>query len=130
MNLRRFERPRLWRALGWLLVALIVLLSLTPPLHLQQLDMPTWNDKVGHFIAYFALSAWYAQLYASGRAMMVRVLFCLVLGLSMEGLQSLTATRSADWRDMIANAVGVLCGGLTWFTAFALALQRWDRRAP
>jgi VanZ family protein len=127
MSQRRFAHPRLWRLLAWLIVTVIVVLSLMPPLQLQSWDMPSWNDKVGHFFAYFVLSAWYAQLYGSARAMRHRIIFCLALGAALEGLQSLTETRSADWRDMVANSVGVMCGGLTWFTGLAGTLQRWDR---
>ena len=127
MSLRRFARPRLWIALAWAIVAAIIVFSLMPPLQLQQWNAPTWNDKLGHFIAYFTLSAWYAQMYDSARDMRHRIAFCLFLGAAMEGLQSLTDTRSADWRDMIANAAGVLCGGSLWFTRFAGMLQRWDR---
>jgi VanZ family protein len=128
LSLRRFERPRLWLSLAWSIVTVIVVLSLIPPLHLEPYGAPTWNDKVGHFLAYFALGAWYAQLYDGASDMRRRLLFCLLLGAAMEGLQSLTATRSADWRDMLANAAGVLCGGATWLTPMATALQRWDRR--
>lgn len=126
-TLRAFDRPRLWLAMAWVLVAAIVLLSLLPPAQLRQISVPNWNDKLGHFIAYFALSAWYAQLYGSGRAMARQLVFCLLLGLAMEGLQSLTVSRTADWRDMVANAAGVFAGGSTWFTALAGVLQRWDR---
>ncbi len=127
MSLRRFARPKLWQWLAWLLIAAIVVLSLMPPLHLQAWGAPSWNDKLSHFLAYFLLSAWYAQLYDSAREMRLRVLFCLALGAAIEGLQSLTGTRSADWRDMLANGTGVIFGGLTWFTSLAGALQRWDR---
>jgi VanZ family protein len=113
---------------AWLLVIVIVVLSLLPPLQLQQFGAPTWNDKAGHFLAYFTLSAWYAQLYDSAADMRRRVVFCLLLGAAMEGLQSLTATRSADWRDMVANGVGVMLGSALWLTPMAGTLQRWDRR--
>ena len=127
MSLRRFARPQLWQWLAWLLIAAIALLSLMPPLQLQSWGAPSWNDKLGHFLAYFTLSAWYAQLYDSAREMRHRMLFCLLLGAALEGLQSLSSTRSADWRDLLANGAGVIVGGLTWFTAMARALQRWDR---
>jgi VanZ family protein len=127
--MRGFSRPRRWQILGWLLVTVIVVLSLAPPLQLQPLGAPSWNDKAGHFLAYFALSAWYAQLYDSAVEMRRRLVFCLLLGAAMEGLQSLTATRSADWRDMVANGIGVVLGGSLWLTPMAGLLLRWDRRS-
>jgi VanZ family protein len=126
--MREFSRPRQWRMLGWSLVTVIVVLSLAPPLQLEPFGAPSWNDKVGHFLAYFALSAWYAQLYDSAVDMRRRLVFCLLLGAVMEGLQSLTATRSADWRDMVANSAGVVFGGSLWLTPMAGLLLRWDRR--
>lgn len=125
--MRSFLRPQLWLLCAWLLVAVITVLSLMPPLHLEELGAPTWNDKVGHFLAYFTLSAWCAQLYQSAPALRNRLLLCLALGATMEGLQSLTSTRSADWYDMLANTIGVSIGGLSWFTPMAGWLQRWDR---
>lgn len=127
MSLRPFRRPLLWRSIGWLIVAGIVVLSLMPPLQLESLGAPSWNDKLGHFIAYFVLSAWYAELCASRRSLQIRVVFCLLLGLAMEGLQSLTDTRSADWRDVLANTAGVLGGAALWFTPVGSALQRWEQ---
>lgn len=128
MSLRRFSRPRVWLSVAWLLVVTIAVLSLMPPLQLQQFGAPAWNDKLGHFLAYFALSAWYAQLYDSAAEMRRRLVFCLLLGAALEGLQSLTATRSADWRDMVANAAGVVSGAALWLTPMASVLSDWDRR--
>ncbi len=127
MSLKPFLRPQLWQAIGWLIVVGIVVLSLMPPLQLESLGAPSWNDKFGHFIAYFVLSAWYAQLCATRRSMLLRVGFCLLLGLTMEALQSLTDTRSADWRDMLANCVGVLGGSALWFTSLGGVLLRWEQ---
>ena len=126
--MRAFARPHRWLLLLWLLIAFIAVLSLAPTGQLKQIGVPDWNDKLGHFTAYFVLSAWCAQLYASGRAMLRSVLFCLLLGLSLEALQSLTATRSAEWRDMLANTLGVIAGGMTWFSGFAGSLLRLDAR--
>jgi VanZ family protein len=128
VSLRAFARPLLWQAVAWLLVALIVVLSLSPPLNLQQWSAPSWNDKVGHFLAYFTLAAWYAELCGSASAMRRRLLFCVLLGAALELLQGLTPARSPDWRDLVANIAGALAGAALWFTPAAQWLQRWDRQ--
>lgn len=130
MKLRRFAHPRAWQALAGLIVAAIVVLSLSPPLYLQDVGVPSWNDKAGHFLAYFALSAWCVQLFESAGDVRRCMLLALVLGACMEGLQSLTATRTADWMDMLANATGVLIGGATFLTPLANWLHRHDRLRP
>lgn len=128
MNPRHFRRPRLWHGIGWLLIISIIILSLTPPLPLPDIGAPNWSDKLGHFIAYFTLSAWYVQLVDNRRALGIHLLAFLLLGASIEILQSLSATRMGDWRDLLANTAGIGCGSLLWFTAARYWLQRCDSR--
>lgn len=128
MNPHRFRRPRLWHGIGWLLIVSIITLSLTPPLLLPDIGAPSWSDKLGHFIAYCTLSAWYIQLVDSRGALGIHLLVFLLLGASMEILQSFSATRMADWRDLLANTAGIGCGSLLWFTPARFWLQHCDSR--
>ena len=51
---------KLWSVIGWLLIATVIYLSLTP--HPIEIDVEQ-GDKIGHALAYFAMMMWFAQLY-------------------------------------------------------------------
>jgi len=111
---RDLKRPRLWLgvwAFGWLLC---IALSLLPPL---ALGGPPDSDKLGHFLAYFALMAWAVMLFEGWRARALVAGLLVLLGLGLEFAQAeLTIMRLGDARDVAANALGVLAGlglGLT-----------------
>ena len=113
-------RPRLWRALGWLLVLAVIYLSLTPKPPATDIAL---GDKIGHLAAYGSLMAWWLQIHR--RPERLALLFVL-MGLGLEILQSLTGYREGDIFDMAANTLGV---GLGWLTALLLPnwLARIDR---
>lgn len=99
-------RP-LWTALGWVIVAAIVWLSLTPsPL---EIDVEQ-GDKLGHFIAYGTLMFWFAQLHASRRARLGYGAAWIALGITLEFIQGQLGWRTGDPLDMLANTIGVLLG--------------------
>jgi VanZ family protein len=110
-----------WIAIGWLLAAAIVVLSLVS---LPQIgpDIPQ-GDKYKHLLAYLALTLWFAQITASRRALLVHATLFVFLGAALEGLQSLTPDRRLEVADMLANATGVAL-------AVALALAGLDRVLP
>lgn len=126
MSLRDFRRPRLWLGVwifGWVLC---VVLSLMPPV---QLGGPPDSDKLGHFLAYFTLSAWAVQIFRTRRAQFVAALSLILLGVAMEFAQAtLTTTRLGDPYDALANTLGVLAGFALTFTPLAHALYRLDHR--
>lgn len=128
MILRPFARPRLWLGVwiaGWLAC---VVLSLLPSVPLP--DVPD-SDKVGHFLAYFTLSAWAVGLFASRRAHLLAALALVGLGVAMELAQaSLTTVRMGDIRDALANTLGVAAGLALTFTPAARFLHHLDRRLP
>lgn len=95
-----------WLALGWLLVAAVCWLSLTPNSVDTGVDQ---GDKVGHVLAYLGLMASWGQLDSRRNRL---VLIFLLLGAVLEMLQGLTPTRQPSILDMIANASGVLLGWL------------------
>jgi VanZ family protein len=126
--LRDFRRPRLWLGVwifGWLLC---VVLSLTSPI---QLGGPPDSDKLGHFLAYFTLSAWAVLLFKTRRAQILAAVSLILLGLAMELAQAtLTTTRLGDPRDALANTLGVLTGLALSLTPLSKSLLRLDHRLP
>ncbi len=86
--------------------------GLTP---LQQLPGPDFElaDKVWHLLAFGGLAGLAARALAhwgrsSGRAAIEAALFSAALGALLEGLQSLTPYRAAEWADLVADALGAL----------------------
>jgi VanZ family protein len=107
--LRRFDRPGLWLGLwlfGW---GLCVVLSLIHPPSLD-VDVPE-GDKLGHFLAYGLLAAWAVWIFSARRAQVGAAFGLVALGIAMEFAQGAwTTDRMMDWRDALADAVGVAIG--------------------
>lgn len=95
---RGLVRLAFWIGLGG-----VLLLSLLPNSALPPVD-PGW-DKANHIAAFAVLGllGWRSFPQARGR-LLVMLLF---YGLAIEGLQSLTADRQAEWLDVVADAVGL-----------------------
>ncbi|TAK45000.1 MAG: VanZ family protein [Betaproteobacteria bacterium] len=94
-------------AVGWLMVAAVVWLSLThsPP----KLDV-TLGDKLGHLAAYGTLMFWFCQLYARRATLIAFAMAFVAMGIALEFLQDAGGFRSFEWSDMGANTLGVLLG--------------------
>ena len=99
---------KLWFFTGWLLVALVVYVSLIPAL--PSIDI-TAGDKVAHVFAYATLTLWFLQLYPADRRAMLVIGF-IMMGVALEFLQGLTASRSFEYADIAANTGGVVLGWL------------------
>ena len=112
------DRQRAWRALFWLAVALGVVLALWPQSEPKEPWLPGL-DKIEHACS-FAVLMW-VGLRAGYRRAWVLPVGLLVLGGAIELAQSLTATRSADWHDWLADAVGI---AVTWTAARLAATGR------
>ena len=106
----------LWLGIGYLLIALVILLSLTSQPVFIGLPF-AYEDKVYHTFAYFALMAWFAQIYHGRLQRNITAVFLISLGLLLEYLQSLNPARYAEYGDMLANTTGVALG-------YALALSK------
>jgi VanZ family protein len=100
---------RLWIAIGWLIIAAIVYLSLATLA--VETDVPQ-GDKLGHLLAYGALMAWWAQLYVAPSTRLKLGLAFIALGAAMELAQGLTPSRYPELLDLLANTSGVLLGWL------------------
>ena len=96
-----------WSALGVMLLAIVLYLCLEPP---DGTGLPLLNDKLAHFLSFFALSAWFAAL-VERRFYWQVVVAALAVGGLIEIAQHLMAYgRSAEWLDFAADAAGVMLG--------------------
>jgi VanZ family protein len=113
---------RLWWAVGFVLVGLVIFVCLLPG---QDLPATPFSDKYEHFIAHFVLAAWFAGLVPRRRWWLLLV-GLVALGSSIEVAQGLmNLGREADVRDELANFVGNVGGlGASW-----LGLARWPEFA-
>jgi VanZ family protein len=118
--------PRFWSAVGWLLVAGVVAGSLLPGPAVADLTFSV-NDKVLHSGAYCLLMLWFSGLYRRSLYWAVAAVL-LALGVGLDLLQSLTRTRSLDWRDMVANGAGIVLGLVLAFHVVGGWCQRLERR--
>ena len=114
-----------WLALGVALVALVIYLSLTP----DPIDVagPEGFD-IGHFLAYFTLMAWWAQLVKRGWPRVVVAAALVALGIGLEFVQGMTDYRTFDSLDMRANAIGVAVAYFLALTPLGTALAALERR--
>lgn len=104
---------RLWRAAGWLGIALTLVFSLLPPV----LDISGGHtDKLVHLTGYAVLMFWWAQLIVGKRWKLAVAI--VLFGIAIELLQGLTPNRQPDLLDALANSAGVLIG---WLLARLLA---------
>ena len=112
---------RLWHILGAGLVVAVIVSSLGPvgvPGQFRGLD------KVAHAAAYLVLMVWFAGLQPR-RLWGWLALGLLGMGLALEIAQgAMHLNRTAEARDMLANAAGVALGGLL----AAAGLARWPHR--
>ena len=96
-----------WRVLGWLGIALTLVVSLMPP----ALDSSSGHaDKIVHLTGYAVLTFWWAQLVIRQRWKLA--IAVVLFGVAIELLQGLTPARQPDLLDALANSGGVLLGGL------------------
>lgn len=124
---RQALRRTLSVAIGWIGVAAIIWLSLTPSP--PKLDV-AMGDKLGHFAAYGSLMFWFCQLYARRPTRAAYAVAFIAMGIALEFIQGTTGHRSFELLDMGANALGVLLGwGLAALTGADL-MQRIERMPP
>ncbi len=116
--------PKLWSALGWLLVAGVVVGSLVPGRAIPAL---TVDDKLLHAGAYGLLMLWFSGFYRRGLYVVIGAAL-LGLGVALELLQGLTRTRSFDWYDVVANGGGIVVGCALAFLLVGGWCERIEQR--
>ena len=73
------------------------------------------SDKLGHFLAYFLLSlSWFSALKNKFNNNLIIILL-ISYGIIIEVLQEvLTVHRQADFKDVLANSMGVILAYLLY----------------
>lgn len=126
--LREFERPALWVALWLAMIAVVIATCLLPARDLPPTPFSQF-DKIEHFSAYLAMSAYAGMLFARMRPQAIAAIGLIAMGVGLEFAQAnLTDSRSGDAADALANGLGALAGLFVARTPVALWLQRVDRR--
>lgn len=121
-----FRYPRLWLAIGLFGIALLVVLSLLPVM----VALPVSNgDKLGHLLAYTVLMGWFAQILRTPGLLVAVALGLLGLGVGLEFLQQYTG-RYFEYRDMLANTLGIALGLLFGRLLGCRLLQALEQRLP
>jgi len=119
-----YRYQKLWLIIGYVLVALVMYLSMTSAPPLPDVEVP-YFDKLGHFLAYFVLMGWFAQIYHVKKMRAIYALAFIFMGLVMEFVQSFDPARMAEFADMVANTSGVVVALLiTRVPAFRLILKK------
>ncbi|MCK5875076.1 MAG: VanZ family protein [Alcanivoracaceae bacterium] len=107
----------LWRVLAVLAIALIWIGSLWPADELRQFDMSWFNDKIGHFLGYLTVALLLALGWRQSPPWLLWLIATLSGALAELAQGYLTATRSMEWLDLMANGGGALIGiiiGVSW----------------
>lgn len=111
-----------WLAIGWLLIALVIGLSLMP----SPPEIPG-DDKLTHLLVYAVLMVWFGQLYRRPQVRVAYALALVVLGLALEFTQGVGGYRWFEWADAVANAAGVLLALLALNRGADGLLSWWER---
>lgn len=119
------NHPRLWFALGILLVFVIVSGSLAPGDYVGP-ELFWMNDKVNHALGYAGLTFWFTGIYPRSRYPLV-IICLLLLGALIEVLQgAMSFGRERDLADFLANGTGIVIGlllALTWSGGWAQRVE-------
>lgn len=89
-----------------IIIAGIIFLSLKQPSEAVTIRI---NDKLGHLFAYCALTVNAGLLFSKNKWWTV-ALSAFFLSAFMEYLQGFVPGRMVDWKDLMANATGILIG--------------------
>ncbi|MCO5101730.1 MAG: VanZ family protein [Burkholderiaceae bacterium] len=108
--------PRALRICAVAAVVAILMLALWPTS--ESMPLHTAWDKADHVAAFAVLTILGLRAWPSWPLRVVSSL--LFYGVLIEVLQSFTSWRHGDWRDVVADVVGVAVG--------ILLLRAWERR--
>ncbi len=102
----KLRYAKLWWGIGWAITALVIYGSLERP------DTPSMpfevSDKLVHFAAYWLMTMWFAGVLQRRRYPWLAIAL-LLFGGAIELLQgAMGYGRDADWRDLVANTLGIV----------------------
>lgn len=98
--------------MNWIRISLVVVvlgiifLSLKTPTEGMEIKV---NDKVGHILAYSVLAVNAGLLFTKNKWWLV-ALAAFSFSALLEYLQGFVPGRTVDWKDLVANASGILIG--------------------
>ena len=118
---------KLWLSIGWLMVFLLCYFSLISNPPEIKFDLK-YFDKVRHFIAYFILMFWFAQLFKTSKSRLFYFVFFIVMGVILEILQGMGGVRYFEYNDMLANSLGVMLAFLMTKGKFKTILLNFENK--
>ncbi len=118
-------RKTWWMAGGWLLVAVVVYLSLSP----QPPEVLPFSasDKFKHCLAYGSLSLWFCQIYVRVRQRAAVVAVLIAVGIMLEFVQGWSGYRTFEIADMVANGIGAVLGLILAHTPLGRSLLWFEK---
>ena len=127
MHQQTLQYRPLWLALGWLLVAGVWYVCLTP--NPPRIDLGIrFFDKLSHFTAYAAMMGWFMQLYPALRTRLLYAVGFIAMGIGIEFLQGMGTARLFEVADMLANGLGVVTMLLLMKTRFGNLLVKLEQK--
>ncbi|MEZ7494189.1 VanZ family protein [Leeuwenhoekiella aequorea] len=120
---------KLFRLAAYIYTLLIAVVCLMPMPHVS--NAPKDSDKLVHLLAYlFFTIIWFLGFYLSnkkqiyGRSLIKSVVLGVFYGILIEVIQGVaTVSRSADFKDFIANCIGILTGVILIISMKSLFLR-------
>lgn len=91
-------------------------------LDISHIHVPNGIDKIAHFIAFFLATSWLMFLITKllppkffPQLIVILFLFLGVFAAFAEKIQNITADRSCDSLDWMANIAGIMLAGLVFY---------------
>jgi VanZ family protein len=107
MMMPRFSVSKSSRVIFWVAFVILTYLFLVPQQYLAP-EIFDWWDKLQHSLAFGVLSILAFLAYGSGQSRVSRAAFSLVMyGALIEVLQSLSGWRYGEFRDWLADLLGI-----------------------
>ena len=110
MRFYHLERPKLWFALGFLVIFFVTFIMFAPPEWLfssEIREQSIYIDKIIHTLVFVFLVLWF-----SGQVKMTLSFFVIVsfYGCIVEFFQYYLPYRSFEWLDLLFNQIGIVTG--------------------
>ena len=110
MRFYHLERPKLWFALGFLVIFIVTFIMFAPPEWLFSSEIKEesiYIDKIIHTLVFVFLVLWF-----SGQVKMTLSFFVIMsfYGCIVELVQYCLPYRSFEWLDLLFNQIGIVIG--------------------
>jgi len=130
---------RVWRGISIVLLIIVLAATLMPAIwfwsdRVRLVSLVGGIDKWSHFAAFLVLALWFSGLFRTRSYWRVAV-GLLAFGILIELCQRLVGYRSAEWLDVVADALGIAVGLLLGWLGFGGWCRRFEawwlgRRRP